>query len=179
MNMNRREAFHALHPGTNEDDYRTPAYLVRYIASKRPITHDGACTPENALGEPYDVFQGATSVGARSGCLPPNSHLFVNPPWDTPSVVLFVSAAAECLRRSPGSRCTFLLPNKLCEVAWVREVLPFFDEITFLGGRVNFEGPNAVKGGASRWGCVLADLTRRPPAYLPIMRYVLLSELKA
>ena len=169
--MDRGEAFTAIHPRTAQDDFRTPPYLLDYIGRTRAITHDGACSEANATGEPFDLFQ-------EGQLLPPGSHLFVNPPWDTPSVKRFVKAAWFQMMRSPGSRVTFLLPNKLCEVAWVEDIMPYFDWITFLGGRVNFEGPNSVKGGASRWGSVLCEISRKVPSPIPTIHYKTLKQLK-
>ena len=55
------------------------------------------------------------------------------------------------------------------------DALPKFDEIIFLGGRVNFDSPYAVKGGASMSGSVI---TRQGGIPAPKVRSVLLRDLK-
>ena len=149
--MSRADGFNKwVHPKTREDDYRTPAFVLRYVSDLmgRPITHDGACSPDNAVSLPFDLFSNEQ--------LPEDSLLFVNPPWDTPNVKRFVEAAH---RKTPeSSDCVFLLPNKLSEVGWVLDVNWRFSEIIMLGGRLDFTGPHSVKKGASRWGTFLGVL---------------------
>ncbi len=52
------------------------------------------------------------------------------------------------------------------------------DKLIFLGGRVDFPSPYAVKGGASRNGSVLVVQSGKD-ALLSASEYILLSELKA
>ena len=148
--MNQREAFLSNHPKTGQDDFRTPAYVLRGIEAltSSSITHDGACSEDNALAEPFNVF--------GEDPLPDDSLLFINPPWDTPNVEAF-GKAASALMTSRNS-CVFLLPNKLSEVRWVNEINSHFSRIIMLGGRIDFSGPHSVKAGASRWGCFLGIL---------------------
>jgi len=148
--MNQREAFLSNHPKTGEDDFRTPAYVLRGIEAltASQITHDGACSEENALAQPFDIFSGED--------LPDDSLLFINPPWDTRNVEVFVKAASALM--TPRNSCVFLLPNKLSEVRWVNEINSHFSKIIMLGGRIDFSGPHSVKAGASRWGCFLGIL---------------------
>ena len=136
-----------VHPNTNEDDYRTPSFVLRYVEEMmgRSITHDGACSSDNMVAEPFDLFSEAS--------IPDNSLVFINPPWDTPNVKRFVEAAY--VKKPQSSDCVFLLPNKLSEVGWVEEVNWRFKEIIMLGGRLDFSGPHSVKKGASRWGTFL------------------------
>lgn len=136
-----------IHPKTNEDDYRTPPFVLDYISHMmdREITHDGACSPDNAVGTAFDLFS--------DDPLPEGSLLYVNPPWDTPNVKRFVESAFNKVNES--SECVFLLPNKLSEVGWVEDVNWRFREIIMLGGRLDFSGPHSVKKGASRWGTFL------------------------
>ena len=145
--MRRRDGFLHNHPNTTQDDFRTPAYILRSIEriTTSNITHDGACSEENAVAQPFDLF--------GEDYLPDGALLFVNPPWDTPNVEAFVKAASALMTKT--NSCVFLLPNKLSEVRWVNEINDHFDQIIMLGGRVNFEGPHTVKQGATRWGCFL------------------------
>ena len=148
--MNQRDAFLNNHPKTGENDFRTPAYVLRGIEALTTsnITHDGACTDENALAQPFDVFSDED--------LPEGSLLFINPPWDTPSVEAFVKAASALM--TTRNQCVFLLPNKLSEVRCVNEINSHFSHIIMLGGRIDFSGPHSVKPGATRWGCFLGIL---------------------
>ena len=148
--MNQREAFLSNHPKTGQDDFRTPAYVLRGIEAltSSSITHDGACSEDNALAEPFNVF--------GEDPLPDDSLLFINPPWDTPNVEAVVKAASALM--TSRNSCVFLLPNKLSEVRWVNEINSHFSRIIMLGGRIDFSGPHSVKAGASRWGCFLGIL---------------------
>ena len=157
MNDSRRDAFvKAYHPKTREDDFRTPEYILRYIErwSARAITHDGACSSDNAKREPIDIFSGEA--------IPDNSLIFINPPWDSPTVEKFVGMAYRRVLENPSVHVVFLLPNKLTEVRWVEGINDAFNHVIFLGGRVDFSGPHSVKGGASRWGCFLGWIGKGP-----------------
>tara|TARA_Y100001949_G_scaffold94362_1_gene79631 strand:+ start:298 stop:840 length:543 start_codon:yes stop_codon:yes gene_type:complete len=149
----QRDAFvRGRHPNTGENDFRTPDYILRWLETthQRPITLDGACSVNNQLAEPFDLF--------GDDALPNGSFLFVNPPWDTPTVVEFVNAAKTRWSESTDALIVFLLPNKLSEVKWSNHVNDRFSHITMLGGRVDFSGPFSVKRGASRWGCFLGTI---------------------
>ena len=122
--MNQAKAFLQSHEHTDKDDFRTPPYLVKYIESTfGSITHDGACSEENKLAVPFNLF------GLDE--LPDNSMLYINPPFSTPLVKEFVSAAVRKLNNSQGSTCVFLLPNKLSEVTWCNEINKHFSKIIF------------------------------------------------
>ena len=144
MSQARANAFNTWkHPNTTQDDYRTPQYLLDFIGETfGEITRDGACHDSNGVAHSFDVF-GSEELG-------PKDTLFINPPWETKEVVRFVSAASRQVDN--GAKVVFLLPNKLCEVAWCSNVNDYFENIILLGGRVDFSGPFSVKGGASRYG---------------------------
>ena len=150
MNESRAAAFiKAYHPKTREDDFRTPDFILNYIESRWgvEITHDGACSLENAKRKPLDIFS--------DNPIPDGSVVFINPPWTSSAVVKFVEAAYLRITENPTVKFVFLLPNKLTEVMWVESINDKFSHITFLGGRLDFSGPHSVKGGASRWGCFI------------------------
>jgi len=143
------------------DDYRTPQYVLDWISEYiGEITHDGACnelmlsrsgiwSPEpNSVATPIDI------VNLERDLYKP-MHVFINPPWDTFTVCKLVHRAALIHNVENTMTFTFLLPNKLCNKAWVEQVLPYLDHIIFLGGRINFEGPNAAPAAKSRHGCFL------------------------
>lgn len=68
--------------------------------------------------------------------------------------------------------------SKLCQVFFSSRIEQI-NEIVFLGGRVNFEGPFQVKGGSSRSGTVI--IIQRPrviPSNICITWSALLSDLK-
>jgi len=143
---------------TCPDDFRTPQYILRWIEVEyeRTISHDGACNElmlsragvydgdENAVAAPIDIV---------TEDLPGGATVFVNPPWDSPTIEKIVQAAAKKTR--VDTFIVFLLPNKLANKAWVNFILPHFTEIVFIGGRINFEGPNAAPAAKSRHGCFL------------------------
>lgn len=143
------------------DDYRTPQYVLDWISQYIcEITHDGACnelmlsrsgiwSPEpNSVATPIDI------CSLELDLIKP-MHVFINPPWDTPTILKLVHRAAYLNMVDDTMTFTFLLPNKLCNKAWVEQVYPHLQQIIFLGGRINFEGPNAAPAAKSRHGCFL------------------------
>ena len=68
-----------------------------------------------------------------------------------------------------------LIPNKLCQKSFIDNIHPGIQKIIFLGGRINFEGPNITKGGSSRNGCLILinDSTK-----IKAHRYINLSQIK-
>ena len=110
---------------------------------------------DNAKREPHrDIFSAEP--------IPDNSLIFINPPWDSPTVEKFVTMAYRRVLENPSVQVVFLLPNKLTEVRWVGGINDAFNHLIFLGGRVDFSGPHSVKGGASRWGCFLGWIGKGP-----------------
>jgi hypothetical protein len=133
-----------IHPKTNAQDFRTPAYLIHFLKERFGSNFvDAAFNPneDNATSKTFDLW------GAEA----PDSWIYINPPWDTPNVIKFVAQARKWANQ--GYRVVFLLPVKLTERKWVDQVNPHLDHIIILGGRINFEGPNTVKAGTTRWGC--------------------------
>lgn len=157
------------HPNTTQDDFRTPDYLLHFVQKTfGKISRDGACSDENGVAPPIDLF---SDERMKQG-----EVLFVNPPWSTPEVVRFVDAAVHQSRC--GATVVFLLPNKLCEVAWVNNVNGFFENLIMLGGRVDFSGPYSVKKGTTRFGTFLGVLGKHNEN-IPAMESITLRELKA
>mgnify|MGYP003123757532 FL=1 len=68
-----------------------------------------------------------------------------------------------------------IIPDKLTQV-FFKNLFPLIDEIVFLGGRVNFESPYAVKGGTSMNGSVI--LVQRGLEGMPSVDAVLLRDMK-
>jgi len=143
--MNQAEAFiQRSHEHNDKDDFRTPMYLINWLKSKfGDLLRDGACSEENKKGEPINVFD--------FNLISKNEWIYVNPPFDTPSIIKFVEA---CSLIKSNDR-VFLLPNKLCQKSFCINVNKHFDEIHMLGGRIDFVSPYAVKGGTSMNGCVI------------------------
>lgn len=159
----------SFHTNTKQDDFRTPEYLLQFVRETfGEITRDGACSGENCVAKPLDLF---SDERMKQG-----EVLFVNPPWSTPEVIRFVDAAVYQSRC--GATVVFLLPNKLCEVAWVNNVNGFFENLIMLGGRVDFSGPYSVKKGATRFGTFLGVLGKHNEN-IPAMESITLRELKA
>ena len=131
------------HPHNDKDDFRTPKYLFSYINERFSIEYDGACTPGvNNLALPLrledDWLKG--------------SVVYSNPPYDSESIINWFLKGEK--HKAEGGVHIMLIPNKLSQ-CFMSEMIPCFDEIIFLGGRVNFESPFAVKGGASMSGSVI------------------------
>ena len=143
--MKKAEAFlnRSKHEHNDKDDFRTPMFLIRYLKSiYGDGLRDGASSEENKKGKPVNVF--------KPGLIEENEWIFINPPFDTPSILKFVEAGSKLAQNNP---VVFLLPNKLCQKGFVLNVVPHFDEVILLGGRINFEGPYSTKGGTSMNGC--------------------------
>lgn len=152
------------------DDYRTPQYVLDWIEHYIcEITHDGACNElmlsrsgiwsplPNSVATPIDIMQLLLPSMLR---VAEPSHVFINPPWDTPTILELVHAASILNEVDETMTFTFLLPNKLCNKAWVEQVFPHLHTIIFLGGRINFEGPNAAPAAKTRHGCFLGIIDR-------------------
>ena len=108
--MNQKEAFlrRKDHPNNPKDDFRTPDYLMNYLKNLfGDRIRDGACSIENAKGEPIDVFNPEIAE---------HEWVFINPPFDTPTIIDFVQASLEI---STSNVVVFLLPNKLCQKSFV------------------------------------------------------------
>ena len=156
------------HKNTTQDDFRTPDYLIKFVKDTfGTIDRDGACSGENCVARPIDLFSDER--------MNPGEVLFVNPPWSTPEVIRFVDAAVNQTRS--GATAIFLLPNKLCEVAWVNNVNGFFEKLVMLGGRVDFSGPYSVKKGTTRFGTFIGILGKNN-GNAPAMESITLRELK-
>lgn len=146
------EAFLKNHPKTNLSDFRTPSYLISWINENfGPIDYDAACIDGlNNLFEPLRL----------EDHWPKGSTVYSNPPFDTPSILKWFEKGIHHTQNE-GTHI-MLVPNKLCQKTFVDKINPKIQEIVFLGGRINFEGPNTVKGGTSRNGCFL--LINKPKA---------------
>jgi hypothetical protein len=139
------EAFLRNHPKTNLSDFRTPSYLITWINENfGPIHYDAACIDGlNNLFEPLRLEDD----------WPEGSTIYSNPPFDAPSILKWFAKGLE--HTKTGGTHIMLIPNKLCQKTFCDNINPHIQELVFLGGRINFEGPNIVKGGSSRNGCLL------------------------
>ena len=147
--MKQAEAFvkRKNHEHNDKDDFRTPMYIINWIKSMfGDQLRDGACSEENKKGQPINVFD-LDSIKL----IEENEFIFINPPFDTESIIKFVEA---CSKIEEYDR-VFLLPNKLCQKSFCVNVNHHFDEIHMLGGRINFESPFSTPGGTSMNGCFL------------------------
>jgi hypothetical protein len=144
-------------------------YLIKWLKKLfGEGLRDGACIPGlNDKGEPINVF--------GFHLLAEGEWIYINPPFDTPTIVKFAEAAR--LRADEGTTVVMLLPNKLCQVGFVNGVNLHFDEVWTLGGRINFESPYSTKGGSSMNGCFFGIL--RPERIEPsILKHFTLSQIK-
>jgi len=150
------------HEHNNKDDFRTPKYLFNYIDDLYSIQYDAACTPGlNNLAKPLRLEDE----------WPKGSTVYSNPPYDSESMINWFWKGEK--HKAEGGIHIMLIPNKLSQ-CFMSEMIPCFDEIIFLGGRVNFESPFAVKGGASMSGSIIT----RQGGERSGIRSVLLRDLK-
>ena len=165
--MSRADTFSRKLPNTDMVDFRTPNYLWNYIQHRWNPQYDGACTPNlNNLTTPLRLEDDW-----------PNGVIYSNPPFDTPSIIKWALKGFEHSRKAKGNIHVMLIPNKLNVVSLQKECSHTFDHLIFLGGRVDFPSPYAVKGGASRNGSVLVIQSVKD-ALFSTSEYILLSELK-
>lgn len=165
--MSRADTFSKKLPNTDMVDFRTPAYLWDYIKTRWNPQYDAACTPGlNNLTTPLRLEEDW-----------PNGVIYSNPPFDTPSIIKWALKGFEHSRKAEGNIHVMLIPNKLNVVSLQKGCSHTFDKLIFLGGRVDFPSPYAVKGGASRNGSVLVIQSVKD-ALFSKSEYILLSELK-
>tara|TARA_R110002110_G_scaffold70410_1_gene188992 strand:+ start:266 stop:772 length:507 start_codon:yes stop_codon:yes gene_type:complete len=158
--LNQKDAFlnRKQHKNNSKDDFRTPEYLWDFINTTFHIEYDAACEK--------GINNLAPSLRLED-IWPSGSTIYSNPPYDKESIIKYVHK---------GWRHTFnhgthimLLPNKLCQV-FMADLIVEFDHIIYLHGRVNFVGPNSVKGGASMNGSIIViqshlDYSNFPNSY--------------
>ena len=156
------------HLHNDKVDFRTPPYLFHWIEENFGIIdYDAACVDGlNNLSKPLRLEEE----------WPKGSTIYSNPPFDSPSIEKwFVKGEIHAANGGVHIMC---IPNKICQV-FFSKMITRFDEIVFLGGRVNFISPYAVKGGASMSGTLITrqgGLTKYHDT--PIIRGVLLSDMK-
>ena len=143
--MPRSDTFSKRLPKTDMVDFRTPQYLWGFIKSQWNPQFDAACEAGiNNLATPLRLEEEWA-----------NGVIYSNPPFDTPSIVKWALKGFEHSRKRIGNVHIMLIPNKLNVVKIQKECSHTFDKLIFLGGRVDFPSPHAVKGGASRNGSVI------------------------
>jgi hypothetical protein len=143
--MKQADAFlNRRHPHNDKDDFRTPRYLFDYMEFVYgEIEYDGACTPGvNNLATPLRLEDE----------WPASSTIYSNPPYDKDSIIKWFEKGEEV--KASGGLHIMLLPNKLSQ-KFMSPMIMHFSEIIFLGGRVNFISPYAVKGGSSMNGSII------------------------
>ena len=155
------------HEHTDKSDFRTPAYLFNWINSKWPIDYDGAC---------IDGLNNLTTPLRLEDEWPIGSTVYSNPPFDSPSIIKWFEKGKA--HAENGGIHIMLLPNKICQVFFSSFVTQF-DEIIFLGGRVNFDSPYATKGGTSMQGTIITRQGGETKYHdTPIISSVLLRDIK-
>lgn len=130
---------------TDQVDFRTPKYLFDFINTIAKIEFDGACEEGiNELAKPLRLEDEW-----------PNGVIYSNPPFDIESICKWVEKGYFHSRKDPSNVHIMLIPNKLTQVKFQNRCKGLIDRMIFLGGRVDFDSPFAVKGGSSRMGSVI------------------------
>ena len=119
------------------------------------IDFDMYCTDDNAIAEPMMYWNLADLRDAV---------IFANPPWSSSVIVQEVPKVYADLHES--NTVIWLLPNKLCQVGWHYNVLPYMDDIIFLSGRVDFDGPYKATRGSSRYGSLLCEMSKKSQRHM-------------
>lgn len=151
------------HKHNNKDDFRTPKYLWNFINDIASIDYDGACQIGiNNLAKALKLEEE----------WPHNSVIYSNPPFDAKSIIKWTKKGYYH-RQNEGTHI-MLLPNKLCQV-FMYDLVGLFDKIIYLHGRVDFDSPYAVKGGASMSGSIIVIQSKKT---FPIIKHWKISTLK-
>ena len=144
------------HKHTDKDDFHTPGYIINAIKNiYGKIDFDMYCTDHNAIAEPMMYWNLADLRDAV---------IFANPPWSSSVIVQEVPKVYADLHES--NTVIWLLPNKLCQVGWHYNVLPYMDDIIFLSGRVDFDGPYKATRGSSRYGSLLCEMSKKSQRHM-------------
>jgi len=155
-------------PHNDKVDFRTPPYLFHWIEKNfGVIDYDAAC---------IDGLNNLATALRLEDEWPKGSIVYSNPPFDSDSIEKwFVKGEYHAANGGIHIMC---IPNKITQV-FFSKMITRFDEIVFLGGRVNFISPYAAKGGASMSGTLITrqgGFTKHHDT--PIIRGVLLSDMK-
>lgn len=147
MNNKTKAFITGIHERTHEEDFRTPEYIVKWLKYNFGEDFYDACYNEN--------YDNALSTPYIPGKTEPNQGewVYFNPPFHSNKIPYFIELAKELQLKNIMS--VFLLPNKLCQVGFVNNVNRSFDEIIFLGGRINFDSIYSTPGGTSKNGCFI------------------------
>jgi len=151
-----------------KDDFRTPPYLLRFIEEKfGEIEYDAACedglnnvAPALRLEDPW----------------PEGTLIYSNPPYDMESITAWFNKGQE--HAKTGGVHIMCLPEKVTQTFFTPFIAQF-DEIIFLGGRINFISPYSVKGGTSMNGTIITRQGGESVASKPLVSGVLIRDLKA
>ena len=166
--MPRFETMNSKTKYSDQVDFRTPAYLFKYIESLYGrIDYDGACFADgsNALAKPLRLEEKW-----------PKGIIYSNPPFDDDSIIKWIKKGFEHSRAEENNIHIMIIPNKLNHVKIQKECSDLIDSIIFLGGRVDFKSQYSTKGGASRNGSVI--LIQEVKGLFQTFNFKLLSELK-
>jgi len=169
--MLNSKAEHFLNRGQHEhndkSDFRTPKFLFQYIEDKfGKIDYDGAC---------IDGLNNLAKSLRLDDEWPIGSTVYSNPPFDSGSIEKWFDKGE--LHAKNGGMHIMCLPEKICQVFFNRMIIEF-EEIVFLGGRINFVSPYAVKGGASMSGTILTRQGGKKYYNSPIISGTLIRDIK-
>ena len=155
------------HEHNDKSDFRTPPFLFSYIQDKfGEIEYDGACVDGlNNLATPLRL-EDEWPIG---------STVYSNPPFDSGSIEKWFDKGE--LHAKDGGVHIMCLPEKICQVFFNR-MITSFEEIIFLGGRINFISPYSVKGGTSMNGTIITRQGGKKYHNSPIISGVLIRDLK-
>lgn len=171
MSKIQAEAFlnRQAHEHNDKSDFRTPPYLFSFIEDRFGVVeYDGACVGGlNNLAKPLRL-EDEWPVG---------SIVYSNPPFDSESIEKWIRKGDQ--HALEGGVHIMCMPDKLTH-CFMSELIPLFDEIIFLGGRVNFISPYAVKGGTSMNGTIITRQGGIHPLqrWRPLVSTILIRDLK-
>ena len=157
------------HEHNDKSDFRTPPYLFAFIEDRfGKVEFDAAC---------IDGLNNLAPALRLEDEWPKGSLVYSNPPFDSESIQAWFEKGER--HAANGGVHIMCLPMKMTQ-CFFNPMIERFNEIIFLGGRINFISPYAVKGGTSMNGTILTRQGGECKYHdTPIIEGVLIRDLKA
>ena len=156
------------HEHNNKSDFRTPLYLFKFIEDCfGKVEYDGAC---------IDGLNNLATALRLEDEWPKGSLVYSNPPFDSASIEAWFEKGEE--HAANGGVHIMCLPMKMTQ-CFFHPMIERFNQIIFLGGRINFISPYAVKGGSSMNGTIITRQGGVAPFCRPMVGGELIRDLKA
>ena len=134
------------------EDHRTPEKLFKGLSDLfGPFDLDAAASKENTKCESFFTHEENAFFQDWFA-----DKVWCNPPYH--NIEQWIDTALIQLQNNKCSTIVFLLPSNRTEQRWFLKSIVNCSFIGFIRGRINFEGPNQVKGSNSPSGSIVLVL---------------------